>query len=164
MKTEGQQTRDSREDRFEREEKFARPMNTLPGKTLRDRTPAARSKLERSTRPSAGVEWAERVELALVSKLPLTTREPAAETHPTSFRLYAPLAESVQLAGTFNDWNSGATPLSRWSGGEWETRVLLKPGAYQYKFVVDGVWQEDPLACDSVENPFGSRNSVKHVG
>jgi 1,4-alpha-glucan branching enzyme len=106
--------------------------------------------------------------VAAVSRLPLTPREPAAAPQPTSFRtnfrLFAPLAQSVQLAGTFNDWNPKATPLSRWSGGEWGTGVPLKPGKYEYKFIVDGVWQEDPLACDSVENPFGSRNSVKHVG
>jgi hypothetical protein len=164
MKTERQQTRDRREDRCEREEKFSDPMDTLPGKTLRDRTPAVRGKLERSTRPRGGTERFGKVELAVVSRLPLTPAPVLAESHTASFGLHAPHAASVLLAGTFNDWSPGATPLSKGSEGVWEIQMPLKPGAYQYKFIVDGVWQEDPLACDSVENPFGSRNSVKHVG
>jgi hypothetical protein len=158
MKTERQHTRDRRENRFEREEKFAEPMETLPGKTLRDRTSASRSKLQPSTQPRLGFE------MSVVSRIPPTNREPAPVTCSTSFRLYSPLAQSVQLAGTFNDWNPEANPLSRCSGGEWEAGVPLKPGTYEYKFIVDGVWQEDPAASDSVANPFGSRNSVKHVG
>jgi hypothetical protein len=161
MKTEGQQTRDRREDRFEREEKFAQPMDTLPGKTLRDRAPAARRKLQRSTQPNVGFE---RVELALVSRMPPTPAPVLAQSHTVSFGLHAPHATSVQLVGTFNDWSPGATPLSRGSEGVWELQMPLKPGTYEYKFIVDGVWQEDPLACDSVANQFGSRNSVKHVG
>jgi hypothetical protein len=39
----------------------------------------------------------------------------------------------------------------------------LKHGAYEYRFIVDGRWQQDPMACDSVPNPYGSRNSIKHV-
>jgi hypothetical protein len=40
--------------------------------------------------------------------------------------------------------------------------VSLPPGRYEYKFIVDGEWVEDPKA-DSVPNEFGSRNSVIHV-
>ena len=53
MKTARRHTRDRHEDRCEREEKLGQAMDTLPGKTLRDHTPAAgrrdipRSKAER---------------------------------------------------------------------------------------------------------------------
>ena len=43
MKTERLPTRDVREDRCEREEKLGQAMETLPGKTLRDRFPNSRS-------------------------------------------------------------------------------------------------------------------------
>ena len=86
-----------------------------------------------------------------------------ADLHNVSFKLHAPQAASVQLAGTFNDWTPGATTPSKANEGAWEFQVSLQPGTYEYKFIVDGIWQEDPLACDSVANPFGSRNSVKHV-
>jgi CubicO group peptidase (beta-lactamase class C family) len=65
----------------------------------------------------------------------------------TVFRLAAyGNARHVSLAGSFNDWNDLTIPM-RWKNGAWEALVELAPGAYQYKFVVDGVWIPDP------ENP-----------
>jgi hypothetical protein len=160
MKIGRQQTRDRREDRFERAEKFAEPMETLPGKTLRDRSPAARKTPQPSTHPRVGVAG------AVASTMPVV-RSAAASPEPkvrlTRFSLHAPQAKSVQVAGTFNHWNPGATPLSKRNDGSWQSEISLGPGTYQYKFIVDGVWQEDPLASDSIENPFGSRNSIKHL-
>ena len=37
------------------------------------------------------------------------------------------------------------------------------PGTYEYCLVVDGQWMPDPLAKESVANPFGGRNSILHV-
>jgi CubicO group peptidase (beta-lactamase class C family) len=51
-------------------------------------------------------------------------------------------AHNVQLVGTFNGWNDVATPM-RWENGSWRTSINLRPGTYQYKFVVDGVWISD---------------------
>ncbi len=63
---------------------------------------------------------------------------------PTSFRLggYSN-APYVCLAGTFNGWNDLCMPM-RWENGAWVITILLKPGTYQYKFVVDGIWIPDP--------------------
>lgn len=158
MKTRRQHTRDTRENRFEREEKFARPVDTLPGNTLRGRAPIARGELAHPTQSRVGFE------VALASTVLPTNRGPVAATHRTSFGLSAPLAQSVQLAGSFNDWNPEATPLSKHGSDEWRTELSLEPGVYEYKFIVDGTWQEDPSACESVGNPFGSRNSLKQVG
>jgi hypothetical protein len=33
-------------------------------------------------------------------------------------------------------------------------------GRHEYLFVVDGQWLPDPKAKESVQNPFGGRNSV----
>jgi hypothetical protein len=135
MKTERQQTRDRRENRFEREEKFARPMETLPGKTLRDRMTAFREK----PLPSAGQRLGGQrlgIEVALVSRVPPAPAPLLPESHTASFGLHAPHAASVQLAGTFNDWSPDATPLSRGREGVWELQMRLKPGTYGYKFIV----------------------------
>ena len=53
---------------------------------------------------------------------------------------------SVSLAGTFNDWNMKAQPLEGPDAdGYYSTRVLLKKGTYEYKFVLDGkTWTADP--------------------
>jgi hypothetical protein len=39
----------------------------------------------------------------------------------------------------------------------------LAPGTYEYCLVVDGKWMLDPLARESVPNPFGGRNSILKV-
>jgi hypothetical protein len=39
----------------------------------------------------------------------------------------------------------------------------LAPGTYEYCLVVDGQWMPDPLAKETVPNPFGGRNSVLKV-
>ena len=77
-----------------------------------------------------------------------------------SFRISAPAATNVCVAGSFNNWNPSSMPLSQGPNGEWTVRTPLKPGEYEYRFVVDGVWQEDPAAPASLPNPFGERNSL----
>jgi hypothetical protein len=42
------------------------------------------------------------------------------------------------------------------------TTVCLA-GTYEYCLVVDGQWMPDPLARESVPNPFGGRNSILKV-
>ena len=79
---------------------------------------------------------------------------------PVAFTLIAPEAKQVYVAGSFNDWDAHCTPLSKGVNGEWSGYFPLKPGTYEYRFVVDGVWNEDPAARASVPNPFGSNNSV----
>ncbi len=69
----------------------------------------------------------------------------------------------VQLKGTMNGWNPNATNLEL-IDGKWQTQLLLNPGSYQYKFVVDGAEAMDPANPDSVDNNFGGFNSVMTVG
>jgi 1,4-alpha-glucan branching enzyme len=42
----------------------------------------------------------------------------------------------------------------------WKVSLPLKPGRYEYRFVVDGEWTSDPNARESAINDFGSTNSV----
>jgi hypothetical protein len=87
-----------------------------------------------------------------------------AESVFVRFELYAPAARSVNLAGSFNRWNAGTTPLVRVDGsGLWTVTVPLPPGTAQYGFMVDGQrWVPDP-AAPSVDDGFGRRNSVVAV-
>ncbi len=85
------------------------------------------------------------------------------KTKPAEFRLYAPQAKRVSLAGTFNNWNSKALSAKKDGQGNWVIKANLKPGRYEYKFVVDSSWINDPNARFSVTNPFGSQNSVVEI-
>ena len=76
----------------------------------------------------------------------------------------APEARVVQVAGTFNGWRPEANPLEHTGAGEWTARLMLKSGQYEYRFVVDGEWNDDPQATQSAANPHGGRNSVLKVG
>jgi 1,4-alpha-glucan branching enzyme len=88
---------------------------------------------------------------------------PESEAHTVSFEYFNPVAREVLVAGSFNDWQSRATPMTKQRGGKWSAEVLLKPGHYEYRFVVDGQWQDDPMAARFVANAFGALNSVLEV-
>jgi len=76
------------------------------------------------------------------------------------FHLHAPHARAVYLAGTFNQWDGAKTLLHHDRHGHWKIEMVLPPGRYEYRFVVDGVWQSDPRAMESVRNEFNETNSV----
>jgi hypothetical protein len=69
----------------------------------------------------------------------------------------------VFLAGEFNGWSTTATPMKRQRGGDWTTDLRLLPGKYQYKFVVNGEWFQDPANPDSVSDGWNGNNSVMTV-
>ncbi|MFW6410359.1 MAG: alpha amylase N-terminal ig-like domain-containing protein, partial [Halanaerobiales bacterium] len=73
--------------------------------------------------------------------------------------------ESVRLAGSFNDWSTVKTPMEDENeDGVYEVTVDLKPGEYEYKFVVNGdEWITDPDNDNTVSDGFGGRNSVLEV-
>ena len=78
--------------------------------------------------------------------------------------LLQPNARSVSVAGDFNGWNPGQTKLERSEGGMWTATIALKPGRYQYMFVIDGKqWIADPLAEEGAGDGFGSQNAVLDV-
>ena len=81
------------------------------------------------------------------------------------FSLAAPGAKKVLLVGDFTDWQSKARKMQRLKprSRTFVATVALPPGRYEYKFIVDGEWIEDPQA-DAVLNRFGTRNSVCTVG
>ena len=74
-----------------------------------------------------------------------------------------PVAGTVAIAGTFNDWRPEATPMVSMGDGRWLKELALYPGTYEYLFVADGQWICDPFAKETVPNPFGGRNSLLTV-
>lgn len=81
-----------------------------------------------------------------------------------TFTCRAPDAKAVFLAGDFNSWSASAQPLTRGDDGAWSATLALTPGDHEYKFVVDGAWQEDADNPRRKGDPFGGSNSLVTVG
>lgn len=81
-------------------------------------------------------------------------------TKKVTFKISAPNARDVRLAGDFNSWDASSTVLARSKDGVWKRDLALKPGRYEYKYLVDGQWQRDPLNNLFTKNTFGTENSV----
>ena len=61
------------------------------------------------------------------------------------FRIFAPRADEVRLAGTDIPRNNQGLPMTRGDNGVWEVAVgPLPPGSYRYNFNVNGVSVVDP--------------------
>lgn len=84
--------------------------------------------------------------------------ESAAPRLYVQFRLEAPQAQSVELAGSFTDW-APDYEMTESAPGVWTAMVPLDPGVHDYTFVVDGErWIPDPYA-PTVDDDFGGKNS-----
>ncbi len=70
--------------------------------------------------------------------------------------------KQVILAGTFNHWQEHDLEMQRTPTG-WELRLQLKFGTYEYKFIADGEWIDDPANPDKIINEHQTFNSVIHV-
>ncbi len=75
-----------------------------------------------------------------------------------------PRANSVQIAGDFNNWQPEQTMMEKvGDSGVWQTQMKLNPGRYRYRLVVDGQWQQDPYNELNELNPFGGFNSIIEI-
>jgi chromosome partitioning protein len=80
------------------------------------------------------------------------------------FSYFAPDASEIWVAGEFNNWHpSQKYKLKKQENGEWGLSVPLLPGKYEYKFIVDGQWREDPENPQHRIGDHGEKNSVLDV-
>lgn len=79
------------------------------------------------------------------------------------FEFQAPEAREVSVAGDFNGWGVNANPMKKDKKGVWKTIVSLEPGRYEYRFIVDGNWTNDPSCSYCAANEFGGENCVRLV-
>ena len=80
-----------------------------------------------------------------------------------AFRVWAPFAPAVFVAGTFNQWSATANPFASEGNGYWSVEV---PGAGvgdEYQFVIpdggNGIWHKNPYASEVVNS---SGNAIIH--
>ena len=72
-------------------------------------------------------------------------------------------ADTVNLVGEFNQWNTKATPLKKLKNGTFTTNLELEKGrSYQFRYLIDEQrWENDSQADSYVATPFGdSENCV----
>jgi len=90
-------------------------------------------------------------------------RSTGLQLQPVRFEFTHPTATTVSVAGTFNDWHPTTKSMHPSRKGHWLKEAFLPPGNYEYCLVVDGQWMPDPLARETVPNPFGGKNSILKV-
>ncbi len=82
-----------------------------------------------------------------------------------TFRVWAPHAERVAVAGTFNDWSADAAPLASEGNGYWSADIDGVQAGQEYKYVLTSGDREikrlDPYAR---EISASSGNSMVYTG
>jgi len=116
--------------------------------------------------PARGAARSVTCELREQKERPLPDAAPHTKSTHVRFDRFFPDAREVSIAGSFNGWQPAAAPMQRFGTGcgQWKVDLHLKPGRYEYRFVVDGTWTDDPFARTFVPNPFGTRNAVFVLG
>ena len=79
------------------------------------------------------------------------------------FKLEDAPGRQVFVAGCFSNWEPKHKLVDREGRGVYTAKILLAPGEYQYKFVVDGEWRLDAANPNFVPNDFGTLNSLLKI-
>ncbi len=72
-------------------------------------------------------------------------------------------AQKVNVSGTFSRWNEDYFNMLKTEDG-WELTLQLRPGEYEYKFIIDGEWITDAENPLMNKNEFDGFNSVIRIG
>jgi len=85
---------------------------------------------------------------------------PLQDAVPRRFVIFQPEANSVQIAGSFTNWNN--IPLKMVGpSGYWEVELDVTRGEHKYVFIVgDDKKITDPTILMKEEDDFGSENTV----
>lgn len=86
-----------------------------------------------------------------------------AKRKKVTFLIQADCAKSVQVLGDFNEWDLQIKPMKLEGDGNWVAQVVLPQGRYEYKFLIDGQWVNDPLNNHVCQNSFGTHNNILEV-
>lgn len=115
-------------------------------KTAAAKAPKAAEKKAEVKAPAKAAPKAEKAPAKKAAK-PAAPKKVAVE-----FVADCPLATTVSVAGSFNNWAVDVDMLKKdKKTGLWKAKISLVPGDYEYKFVCDGV------------NWDAGDNKIKHV-
>lgn len=72
-------------------------------------------------------------------------------------------SKRVQIAGEFNNWVPDKNVETIILDGSLQKRLRVRPGGYEYRLIIDGVWQQDPANPEAAPNNMGEYNSLLNV-
>jgi 1,4-alpha-glucan branching enzyme len=79
------------------------------------------------------------------------------------FRVWAPFADCVSVAGVFNEWSATSAPLASEGNGYWSADIPDVLIGHEYLFVVKNglqqIWRRNPYASEVVNS---SGNAIVH--
>jgi 1,4-alpha-glucan branching enzyme len=74
-----------------------------------------------------------------------------------TFAIEAEDAQNVSVVGSFNEWNTEATQLTKLKNGTFKGTVdLEKDNSYEFRYVVDGTYVNDEQADAYQWNEFAA--------
>ena len=125
-------------------------------KTTASKATTKKAAAKPAAAPKAAAKAAPAKKAAAKAAAPKATKATAAKAAPkkvtVEFIADCPLASTVSIAGTFNNWAVDVDMLKKdKKSGLWTTKIALVPGDYEYKFVCDG------------KNWDAGDNKIKHV-
>lgn len=71
-------------------------------------------------------------------------------------------ANKVVLSGSFNRWDEHLYRMKKTDNG-WKLTLQLSPNKYEYKFIIDGNWIEDPKNNNKIKSEFNGYNSIIEI-
>jgi hypothetical protein len=78
-------------------------------------------------------------------------------SHP--FCLYAPDANTVEISGSFTNWQ--VLPLKNKGAGYWEIELDIPKGEHRYSYILDKAQRiADPTVVAKESDDFGGENSI----
>lgn len=94
-----------------------------------------------------------------------TLTPPRIEGEKIVFFYHDDNAETVNLSGDFNNWNSTETQFFKNGDGLWHAEISIPTsGKYRYKFVINNtIWKEDTSNGMKEEDGFGGFNSILQI-
>lgn len=104
---------------------------------------------------------------AALPALPQSARPgmgPIPYTGGVAFRVWAPNANAVTVAGQFNNWNANTNPLVSEGNGNWSADIAGAQVGQQYKYVIKrtgqaDLWKKDPRSTQA-QNSSSNANSI----
>lgn len=85
------------------------------------------------------------------------------DTHEVVLSFEDMACRRLQIAGDFNDWIPDGGVETRKLEGNWQKVLRVPEGAYEYRVIIDGIWQQDPTNPYEVPNHLGGNNSLLRV-
>jgi len=137
----------------------------LEGKVIFEHAPSSNGAIDytsllKELSPDIQTEYITlRWETAAVKSEPVQTEDKSDKK--ILFKINAPEAQAVYVAGSFNNWHIDKESLmKKLENGIWVKMLSLIEGDHRYKFVVDGQWVQDPNNEITEENDFGGKDSL----